>query len=100
MRSFKSLARQSCFTIHMPLSSRELLASWWEQFCEDIAKQKIKTIESLANLTTLYEGRGGQVIEEDGLLEPSIDQDGAPGLPAYEETDTSIPRMRPGKYTV
>lgn len=94
MRSLTSLAQQSDFTIDASLSKRELSQNWWEQFSQDIAAQKFKSIENVANVMNLYEGNGGREIR-DGMLEDLINKFGAPGLPAYQETDPGIPDMRP-----
>ncbi|RFU73208.1 hypothetical protein TARUN_9039 [Trichoderma arundinaceum] len=99
MRSLRSLVQQSCFTVYASLPSRRLSTAWLQRFCKDVTEHKFTTIATLANVKSLYQGHGGQVTEGDGLLEPVISQDDAAAreLPAYQETDPSIPPARSTK---
>lgn len=100
VRSLRSLIQQFDFTVYSSLPSKSLSHTWLQQFCNDITEQKFSTIASLANLNTLYQGQGAQVIEGDDLLEPVDDQNNAlvaQELPAYQETDPSIPLACSGR---
>lgn len=98
MRSLQGLAQQSCFTIYAQLPSRNFSTNYWTQVCEDIATQKLKKDADVADLRNLYQGQGGQVVQDHGLLKAMVDRDDTPGLPVYQETDPSITFTRPGKY--
>lgn len=96
MQSLRSLVQQTYFTVFASLPSRMLSSSWLQQFCQDITEHKLTTIASLANLKSLYQGHGAQVVEGDGPLEAACDQGNAaapaaPELPAYEEANPSFP---------
>lgn len=97
MRSLQSLAQQKCFTIYAELPSRQFSTNYWIQFCKDIATQKLEKDANVADLRNLYQGHGGQVVQDHGLLKAIIDQADTPGLPAYQETDPSITFTRPPK---
>ncbi|KAM0465375.1 hypothetical protein ACHAPV_001421 [Trichoderma viride] len=93
MLSLRSLNQQTYFTVFASLPSRVLSSSWLQQFCQDITEHKLTTIASLANLKSLYQGHGAQVVEGDGPFEAVCDQGNAaaPELPAYEEANPSFP---------
>jgi hypothetical protein len=96
MQSLRSLIQQTYFTVFASLPSRMLSSSWLQQFCQDITEHKLSTIAALANLKSLYQGHGAQVVEGDGPLEAVCDQGNAaalavPELPAYEEANPSFP---------
>lgn len=100
VRSLRSLIQQLDFTVYTSLPSRNLSSTWLQQFCNDITEQKFSTIASLANLESLYQGHGAQVFEGNGLPETVDNQDNAltaQELPAYQETDFSIPVTRSSK---
>lgn len=105
MHSLRSLIQQTYFTVFASLPSRILSSSWLQQFCQDITEHKLTTIASLANLKSLYQGHGAQVVEGDGPLEAVGDQGdvaapAAQELPAYEEANPSFPPPRSSKYSI
>ncbi|KAK4068616.1 uncharacterized protein Triagg1_7264 [Trichoderma aggressivum f. europaeum] len=103
MRSLRSLIQQLNFTVYASLPSRRLSPTWLQQFCNDVTEQRFTTIASLANLNTLYQGQGTQVIEGDDLLETVDSRDNSPAaqeLPAYQKTNQSIPLTRSDMTTM
>jgi hypothetical protein len=105
MQSLRSLIQQTYFTVFASLPSRMLSSSWLQQFCQDITEHKLSTIAALANLKSLYQGHGAQVVEGDGPLEAVCDQGNAaalavPELPAYEEANPSFPPSPSSKYSI
>lgn len=97
MLSLRSLVQQTYFTLFASLPSRSLSSSWLQQFCQDITEHKLTTIASLANLKSLYQGHGAQVVEGDSPLEAVGNQGdvAAPPtqeLPAYEANPSFPPR--------
>ncbi|KAL7963217.1 hypothetical protein V8C34DRAFT_267532 [Trichoderma compactum] len=100
MRSLHDLVQQLGFTVYASLPSRRLSPTWLQQFCNDVTEQRFTTIASLANVNTLYQDQGAQVIEGDDLLEAVDNQDNSPAaqeLPVYQKTNPSIPLTRPAK---
>jgi hypothetical protein len=105
MQSLRNLVQQTYFTVFASLPSRMLSSSWLQQFCHDITENKLTTIASLANLKSLYQGHGAQVVEGDGPPEAVCEQGNAvalavPELPAYEEANPTFPPSRPGEFCI
>lgn len=100
MESLRGLAKQLSFTVYAVLPSRTLSVALMQQLCTAVTGQTLSTIATRANLASLYQGHGAQLLEGDGLPEPDSDvnDDTAPlNPPTYEDVGPSPPVVLPSE---
>lgn len=71
MDAFRSLARQTCFSVYASIPRKKLSAKRMQELSVAASGAGLASLATRASTASLYQGKGGQVIEGDTLASPA-----------------------------